>query len=1554
MPLPGPLPLLAVASVKYKSPHKGDLTFAKGETVRILALAPAAETESDGDDSDDDEWFVGESLDHARHGTFPGGLVAFLPPEQQPEKHLPEPEHEPEHEPEPVSAPVPVPVPETEPVLHPRERHASLQQAQAPGAATLPLADASAPAPGRLQAPAAALASASDKEAPLSSSVQPPPQAPAPSLLDHSSSSSHIELAKPPSGQPSYPTSLPEPGLMSKSIPETTSEPAQQAQLSDAEQRPTGGESEATTAAQEPESKLDLPSPPGPAAHAASAHGATAVAKEPEEPSSALASDSAVSTAAHPPPSASLPTSSSTSESTQPPPVAAAKPPPTVPKKSNALRDRIAAFNKPAELPLAPPVHRTGAGWKRPPPPAGEKPVRPTPASGTTNPRTPSGPAPVSPAASTAPASTQVPPPASPVSPAVAQPTSSTDASSTTEPPGGGGFSAADAKSSIKMSLKERMAALQRGGANDGDPSSPPTPARAPPPPAPKPGRLTSDRRAAALAGIGTTPATPNPTSSSPEVGAQTGAQEAPVEEPEGTAQGQHLPAVDEAQQPSTAESPESTEMPGPPESSEPAEPTEEEKEAAAAAERKATILRRLQTTGGMKIGAPPPPFGAPAPKPTPARHNTADEGTTEEDPLFGSDDEQKPKPEEEEHIPEEPEEDEATRKAKIVRRLQAGGGMNMFGAPAVPASAPAPPRPSENLSPQEPEIPAASNSKAHGQADGEETTQEEGLFDDEDTEVPAPSPSVVSPAAPVAKPSLGRPAPPRRVAPPRRRETKDAAAPTAEAKSGPAPDLASESDLAGDSLSSPVQQDTKSKTGVKPVVHEDASAPMVPAGKPSAPASAPAPPSIPPVASSEPLGVPQRQASTASAALSSSSPPLEFHDAQLPAHARGETLLAPPAPERRESSASALTAPLGEDELVRNQDLLDQFLAGPSATGLSAAAPGAGRHAQEGNAVPSLADGVGVKESLEAKQDQDAKDSAPSVINPSSARSPPTVPAVPSHAAPAAPPPVNPSSASPSAVSSSPTATATAPAPPILGQTQNTSAPLPPSIRAPKPRMAEPRPFDDDDSEEAGTAAPANPPPAHQPEGEEAKQDELSEEQEERERRSRIAQRLARLGGQKIGTAPLPMGGMGAPMPPRAREPIEDSPAKVEHESPGETAERPARRGIPQGGVAIPGFTPRPPPVEDEDATYREAETAAPQEAQPREDGEEDWAKNATAALRYAATGGAKSPPPPSGAPPPPVPVRSMSPPAPTRAPPRRPPSIPPPSGAAPLPPGTPPISRGYSGSPAPTHAPPPIPRNAAASPPPAHAPPPIPRNAAASPPPMHPPPPPPGQHKRLSIPLGGLDRRTSLDRRPSVDQKTGLERQSTLPPKHAPPLPPSAEVGEANALGATNAAPSTSVPFAPSHTPPSGRASPSDVLPSPVDDGGNYTSFGAAGASDPLASSSSPALPQGSPVMPQAPAQGVQRNASTSKRFSRLQASSGDYLMPSTRWWRQGTNPIHLPPPIANRTDVLIRSHSSSERNHGRTMHHIQVAILFEDYSQTRMYPSPLALTPPLRFPH
>ncbi len=86
MPSQAAFPYLAKATIKYKSPHKQDLTFAKGETIRVTGVAPKTDPSED-DDDDDDDWLVGETLDGSRQGTFPGSFVELSDEQEEAPSH---------------------------------------------------------------------------------------------------------------------------------------------------------------------------------------------------------------------------------------------------------------------------------------------------------------------------------------------------------------------------------------------------------------------------------------------------------------------------------------------------------------------------------------------------------------------------------------------------------------------------------------------------------------------------------------------------------------------------------------------------------------------------------------------------------------------------------------------------------------------------------------------------------------------------------------------------------------------------------------------------------------------------------------------------------------------------------------------------------------------------------------------------------------------------------------------------------------------------------------------------------------------------------------------------------------------------------------------------------------------------------------------------------------------------------------------------------------------------------------------------------------------------
>ncbi|KIR80880.1 myosin I binding protein [Cryptococcus gattii E566] len=60
-------PYLARTTLKYKSPHATDLSFAKGDTIRVTGPSP-----------EDEDWLVGETLDGSQAGGFPKDFVEVI------------------------------------------------------------------------------------------------------------------------------------------------------------------------------------------------------------------------------------------------------------------------------------------------------------------------------------------------------------------------------------------------------------------------------------------------------------------------------------------------------------------------------------------------------------------------------------------------------------------------------------------------------------------------------------------------------------------------------------------------------------------------------------------------------------------------------------------------------------------------------------------------------------------------------------------------------------------------------------------------------------------------------------------------------------------------------------------------------------------------------------------------------------------------------------------------------------------------------------------------------------------------------------------------------------------------------------------------------------------------------------------------------------------------------------------------------------------------------------------------------------------------------------
>lgn len=368
-----------------------DLTFTKGEKIRVVSLAPKDEAEEE--DDDDDEWFIGESLDGSRKGTFPGGFVTISD----------EVELEEQEQPETADAAVVIPV--TSEAIKSAKDEVEEEQAQKEVSGN------------QVDGAIAPPTSQQDVETPATTQEKTGFGAPLPVRPKPDDEDEYMEMEK-------------------------------------------GKESMKET------SKLVEPSQPAP-------------------PQAAQSVTSPVIPAATSTPSAAP----SRSATLSPPPQVSSKP--VAPSKPNSLKDRIAAFNKPAEAGGGPPPlpKSKPGGWKRPAPaPGAPKPLLP----------------------GSKPVTSPTPPHASlaATAPAVSQPPALEPLNTSTEETpkdgvtsSGSGFSAADAKSSIKMSLKERMAALQRGdpapGTGSGDDSAEP---RSPPT---VPGRIAREKRDVAMTGMG-------------------------------------------------------------------------------------------------------------------------------------------------------------------------------------------------------------------------------------------------------------------------------------------------------------------------------------------------------------------------------------------------------------------------------------------------------------------------------------------------------------------------------------------------------------------------------------------------------------------------------------------------------------------------------------------------------------------------------------------------------------------------------------------------------------------------------------------------------------------------------------------------------------------------------------------------------------------------------------------------------------------------------------------------------------------------------------------
>lgn len=370
-------PAYVQSVVKYKSPHPGELSFSKGEVIRVLGYAERIDQPDEDEDDEDDHWYVGETLDKQRSGQFPGSLVMRT--------EAPAMQEEPMCVAGTGAAAAPVAVPQD---------RAPNEAEQAPRSASMHMPmDASAEAPA--VAPTAEMQMVADPavgtqvedEPTGGTQVVDEPAATAPAAVEPTAT-------VPTKVEPT--ATAPAADERTSTVPAAGTDPAVPGQVADTV--PNGVTSTSETSAAE--EQFDSAPMPTAEAHAPAAF----------EPTRAE------SVQPHP-------TSQVPHRATQVPGEHEAVDPSRL-----SLRDRIATFNKPAEK-APPPIPRgKPGGWKRPVPAASS-------------------------AAAPGEAAARVPPPAH------------VDARSEPASDEHSSFSASDAKSSIKMSLRERMAALQRSDA---------------------------------------------------------------------------------------------------------------------------------------------------------------------------------------------------------------------------------------------------------------------------------------------------------------------------------------------------------------------------------------------------------------------------------------------------------------------------------------------------------------------------------------------------------------------------------------------------------------------------------------------------------------------------------------------------------------------------------------------------------------------------------------------------------------------------------------------------------------------------------------------------------------------------------------------------------------------------------------------------------------------------------------------------------------------------------------------------------------------------------
>ncbi|CAO1623510.1 unnamed protein product [Parajaminaea phylloscopi] len=366
----------------------------------------------------------------------------------------------------------------------------------------------------------------------------------------------------------------------------------------------------------------------------------------------------------------------------------------------------------------------------------------------------------------------------------------------------------------------------------------------------------------------------------------------------------------------------------------------------------------------------------------------------------------------------------------------------------------------------------------------------------------------------------------------------------------------------------------------------------------------------------------------------------------------------------------------------------------------------------------------------------------------------------------------------------------------------------------------------------------------------------ELTPEQEAAARRAAIAKRMAALGGQRMGGLP-PI--MGAPMPPRrkltseSREPEEQAPtgtskplsvdSTVSTGSESFVHSPPARRGPPPGGMAIPGMTLPQHSTEEQDE--------APRQEQEHEldDGAEapagvDQAPAAFTEPRH------QGPPKPTS--PPPVPMAQ---------PPKSPPPRPPSAAASEI---------GES-----------IKRRSSVRPPiPSAAPSPTPRSVAHF-----------NEHDSIEQSLSKHS--AAVQHGNSGDQEPIPRVLAASPPVLLPTSPP---------------------PAPPRAMPPSAQPPAAPVQPTLSD------------SSEPT---SGPPAVSGEEPPPRASL--ASRHARGNSQSAQSSARDLD-LNPASRWWRQ--QPLRLPSSITGRSDLLFSV------DHQPGSGHAVIKVLFEDYAMTTVH--------------